>query len=153
MAARAFDYAKLVKTMDEWWERPWLRRHAMVAPFGIFATTLLLTCWLERWQWHGRASWEILAGQVDVGAVIYAMAAVLAERGVRLMFWALDERRKWRAKMRAEARAEGLAEGRADGLAEGRTEAEQRYERWLAQVAEDKGIPLSDLLPPQEGPQ
>lgn len=118
-----------------------MRRHAMVAPFGIFATTLLLTYWLERWQWHGRASWEILAGQIDVGAVIYAMAAVLAERGVRLMFWALDERRKWRAKMRAEARAEG------------RTEAEQRYERWLAQVAEDKGIPLADLLPPQEGPQ
>ena len=127
---------------DEWWEGRWLRRHAMVAPFGILATTLLLTYWLERWQWHGRASWEILAGQVDVGAVIYAMVAVLVERGVRLMFWALDERRKWRARMRAEARAEGLAEGR--------TEAEQRYERWLAQVAEEKGIPLAELLPPPD---
>ena len=139
-----------------------MRRHAMVAPFGILATTLLLTYWLERWQWHGRASWEILAGQVDVGAVIYAMAAVLAERGVRLMFWALDERRKWRAKMRAEARAEGLAEGLteglaegrakglAEGLAEGRTEAEQRYEKWLARVAEEKGIPLAELLPPPD---
>ena len=139
---------------DEWWEGRWLRRHAMVAPFGILATTLLLTYWLERWQWHGRASWEILAGQVDVGAVIYAMVAVLVERGVRLMFWALDERRKWRARMRAEARAEGLAEGlaegRTEGLAEGRTEAEQRYERWLAQVAEEKGIPLAELLPPPD---
>ena len=74
------------------------------------------------------------------------------------MFWALDERRKWRAKMRAEARAEGLEEGRAEGRAkgreEGRTEGQaattQRYENWLAKVAEEKGIPLADLLPPQE---
>lgn len=126
---------------DEWWERRWLRRHAMVAPFGIFATTLLLTFWLEQWQWQGRASWEIMTGQVDVGAVIYAMAAVLAERGVRLMFWALDERRKWRARWRAEAQAEGEA-----------VEA-QRYEKWLTKVAEEKGIPLAELLRPREETQ
>ena len=135
---------------DEWWERRWLRRHAMAAPFGIFATTLLLTFWLEQWQWQGRAGWEIMAGQVDLGAVIYAMAAVLAERGVRLMFWALDERRKWRARWRAEAQAEGHAEGRAEGHAEGRAETAQRYEKWLAQVAEEKGIPLAELLPPPD---
>ena len=123
---------------DEWWERRWLRRHAIVAPFGIFATTLLLAFWLGQWQWQGRASWEIMAGQVDLGAVIYAMAAVLAERGVRLMFWALDERRKWRARWRAEAQAEG------------RAETAQRYEKWLAQVAEEKGIPLAELLPPPD---
>ena len=80
------------------------------------------------------------------------------------MFWALDERRKWRAKMRAEARAEGLEEGRAEGRAQGRTEGRaegrtegqaattQRYESWLAKVAEETGIPLADLLPPQENP-
>ena len=113
----------------------------MVAPFGIFATTLLLTFWLEQWQWQGRASWEIMTGQVDVGAVIYAMAAVLAERGVRLMFWALDERRKWRARWRAEAQAEGEA-----------VEA-QRYEKWLTKVAEEKGIPLAELLRPREETQ
>ena len=117
----------------------------MVAPFGIFATTLLLTFWLWHWQWQGRAGWEIMAGQVDVGAVIYAMAAVLAERGVRVMFWALDERRKWRAKMRAEAQAEGRAEGEA-------AEA-QRYEKWLTRVAEEKGIPLAELLRPREETQ
>ena len=159
--------------MDEWWEeRRWLRRHAMAAPFGIFATTLLITFWLEGWQWQGSASWELMAGQVDLGAVVYAMAAVLAERGVRLMFWALDERRKWRARWRAEARAEGLTEGRAEGRTEGRAEGRtegraegrtegraegrakeaQRYERWLAKVAEEKGIPLADLLPPEQNP-
>jgi flagellar biosynthesis/type III secretory pathway protein FliH len=72
------------------------------------------------------------------------------------MFWALDERRKWRAKMRAEARAEGLAEGRAEGVmqgrAQGQAEAMQRYNTWLAKVAEEKGIALTDLLPPEEAP-
>ena len=68
------------------------------------------------------------------------------------MFWALDERRKWRAKMRAEARAEGRTEGLAEGLAEGQVATTQRYESWLAKVAEEKGIPLADLLPPRENP-
>ena len=143
---------------DQWWERRWLRRHAMVAPFGIFATSLLITYHLERWQWHGRDSWSLVSEQVDLGTVVYAMAAVLAERGVRLMFWALDERRKWRAKARNEGHAEGHAEGRVEGLAEGRmagraegqAETEQRYEGWLAKVAEEKGIALADLLPPEE---
>ena len=129
---------------DRWLEMRWLRRHAMVAPFGIFTTTLLIAYWLEQWQWRGYTTWELMTGQVDLGAVVYAMAAVLAERGVRLMFWALDERRKWRAKWRAEARAEGLAEG----LAEGKAEAAQRYENWLAKVAEERGIALAELLPP-----
>ena len=72
------------------------------------------------------------------------------------MFWALDERRKWRAKAREEGRAEGLAEGREEGRQAGRAEAEaataQRYEKWLSKVAEEKGIPLTDLLPPTQSP-
>ncbi len=140
----------------------------MVAPFGVFTATLLLTFYLEHWQWQGRDSWKLATEQVDMGAVIYAMAAVLVERGVRIMFWALDERRKWRAKMRAEARAEGLAEGQAQGRAEGqaqghaegraqgqsegqdqgRAETRRQYDDWLAKVAEKRGIPLEELLPP-----
>ena len=130
--------------MDEWWERRWLRRHAMVAPFGVFATTALLTWWKESGQWQVPANLELASGLVDLAAVLYAMLAVLLERGVRLMFWALDERRKWRAKMRAEARAEGRAEAQA--------EMAQRYESWLAKVAEEKNIPLSELLPPPQEP-
>ncbi|MDE2786562.1 MAG: hypothetical protein OXL37_07855 [Chloroflexota bacterium] len=131
--------------MDEWWEeRRWLRRHAIVAPFGIFAATLLLTYWTEHGQWQPPASLDPAAHLVDLAAVLYAMVAVLAERGARLMFWALDERRKWRAKMRAEAMAEGLAEGEAA--------AAQRYEKWLAKVAEERNIPLAELLPPPQNP-
>lgn len=167
--------------MGEWWENQWLRRHATAAPFGILATTLLLAFYLEKWQWHGRSSWDLATAQVDMGALLYAAAALLAERGVRLMFWALDQRRKWRAKWRAEAVAEGLAEGIAQGQAEGRAkglaegiaeghaeghaqgvatgiaegrvagqaETQQHYHEWLARVAQEKGIPLDDLLPPE----
>ena len=147
--------------MGDWWENQWLRRHATAAPFGILATALLLAFYLEKWQWHGRSSWELATAQVDMGAVLYAAAAMLAERGVRLVFWALDQRRKWRAKWRAEAIAEGHAEGIAQGIAEGRAEGQaegriagqaetqQRYDEWLARVSREKGIPLDDLLPPE----
>ena len=119
--------------MDEWWEeRRWLRRHATAAPFGIFATTLLIAYWLEQWQWHGRDTWSLVSEQVDLGTVVYAMAAVLFERGVKLMFWAWDERKKWRAKAREEGRAEEA----------------QRYDAWLAKVAAEKDIPLAELMPP-----
>lgn len=138
--------------MEDWQERRWLRRHAMFAPFGVFAATLLLTLYLKQWQWHGRDSWELATSQVDLGAVLYAMAAVLVERGVRAMFWALDERRKWRAQWRAaamaEGHAEGLALGRTEGQAEGRAETRQQYHDWLAKVAQKRGIPLDELLPP-----
>ena len=121
--------------MDDWPEMRWLRRHAMVAPFGIFAATLLLTLYLKQWHWQGRESWELATGQVDLGAVLYAMAAVLVERGVRLMFWALDERRKWRAQWRAAAMAEGHAAGRTEGRTEGRAEERDRVQALLSQYA------------------
>lgn len=148
------EYARMVKPVDDSWEeRRWLRRHVTFAPFGIFTATLLLACWLSQWEWQGKATWELAAGQVDLGAVVYAMVAVLAERGVRLMFWAWDQRKKWRAQMRAEARAEGLAEGREAGREEGRAKTAQRYDTWLAKVAEERGIELAELLPPEESPR
>ena len=130
--------------MDEWWERRWLRRHAMVAPFGIFATTILLTYWMKQGQWPLPASLEPASDLVDLAAVLYAMVAVLVERGARLMFWALDERRKWRAKAREEGRAEGLAEGRAEGLAEAKREFDARLQR-IVQAAREQGVQLDDL--------
>ena len=134
--------------MDRWWQRPWLRFHATIAPFGISATTLLLTLYLEQWQWQGRDSWELAGDLVDLGAALYGMAAVLGERGIVFMLWALDKRREWREKMRAEARAEGLAEGRAAGRAEGQAEIKKRYEERLARIAaeaREKGITLESL--------
>ena len=67
------------------------------------------------------------------------------------MFWALDERRKWRAKARAEGLAEGRAAGRAEGREEGYTTAKLEFDAQLqriAQAAREQGVVLDDL-PPQ----
>ncbi len=96
---------------------------------------MLLTWYLERWQWQGRASWEQATEQVDLGAVIYAMVAVLAEQGVNMVFWALQKRRERQEKLRAE----------------GRAEVKKQYEERLARVAEEareKGITLESLREP-----
>ena len=54
------------------------------------------------------------------------------------MFWALAQRRKWREQRRAEGRQEGAAA------------TEKRYQQWLAKVAEERNIPLDELLPPKD---
>ena len=145
--------------MEQWWtERRWLRRHTMAAPFGIFAATMLLTLSLEQWQWPGPAGWDRAGGLVDLGAVFYGMTAVAVERSIWFMFWAWDQRQKVRAKLREEGRQKGLAEGRDEGLAEGeaiglekgQAATAERFEKWLTQVAEKRGIELAELLPPDE---
>ena len=50
------------------------------------------------------------------------------------MFWALEQRRKWRAQLRAEAVAA----------------TEERYRKWLAKVAEEDNLNLERLIPPKE---
>lgn len=120
--------------MGEWWESRWLRRHAIFAPFGIFLATGLMAYWIEPGQWKGAESLQSAAELVDLAAVIYAMVAVLLERGVGMIFWALEERKKRRERWRAEGRAEGLAE------------AKQVYETVLKRVAREKGITLEELL-------
>ena len=142
--------------MGDWWERRWVRLHAMAAPPGILAITLLLTYWRQGWQWRWPDSLDRAADLVDIGTVIYAVIAVAVERGVNVIFWALEERKKRRERNRAElealiqARVEAQARDQEKLRAEGRAETEQRYESWLSKVAEEKGIPLADLLPPQE---
>ena len=140
--------------MDGWWERRWLRRHAMVAPFGILATTLLLTYWMQQGQWQWPADLDKSASLVDIGAVIYAAVAVAVERGVNMIFWALEERKKRRerreqqeAEALAKARAKGHAEGHAEGYSEARREFDAQLER-VAQEAREKGIALDELPPP-----
>ena len=54
------------------------------------------------------------------------------------MFCALAQRRKWRAQLRQEGRQEGV------------DATEKRFEQWLAKVAEERNIPLDELMPPKE---
>ena len=53
------------------------------------------------------------------------------------MFWALAQRRKWRAQLRAE----------------GAAGVEKRYQQWLAKVAEEDNLNLERLMPPQKDPE
>ena len=94
-----------------------------------------MTLWLERWQWQGRASWELAGDMVDLGAAFYAIVAVLFERGFNLMFWAWDQHKKRQERLREE----------------GRAEVKKQYKERLARVAaeaREKGITLESLREP-----
>lgn len=149
--------------MNEWWQNRWFRRHAMFVPFGVFITTGLLTYFVETGPWGVRAFLKSAASMVDLGTVVYAMVAVSVEWVIRMWFWALDQREKWREKWRreaqAEGRAEGHAEGRAEGLAEGRAdllnrmwaaahaEGNQELAEQVERIAREEGIALDELIP------
>ena len=121
--------------MNEWRERQWLRRHAIVAPFGVFAATALLV--IRSGQWGGWGSLELAANLVELGAVLYGMAAVLVEGGIRMVFWALEERKR----MIKEREDMGRAKLVEEMLAEGIPQTKEELEQW----ARDKGIPLDKL--------
>ena len=126
--------------MVHWWQERWLRLHATAAPFGISITTLLLTLYLERWQWQGRASWELAGDLVDLGTAFYAMVAVLFERGFNFMFWAWEQHKKRMAKRRAEIQAELLAAMQAAARAEEKPVIAEVAQR----VAQEQGIVLDE---------
>ena len=130
--------------MDEGWGRQWLRRHAIVAPFGIFAATALLI--VRSGQWAGWESLGLAADMVDLGAVLYAMVAVLFERGVDMVFWAL-ERKKQREQERKRREQENKAKDQAEVLAEllnrGIIQNNQELEQW----ARERGIPIDKVQP------
>ena len=88
------------------------------------------------------------ATMVDLGAVIYAMVAVLVERGGVMVFWALEQR----AEVARGMRAQGRAEGRAEGGPKDRPKDSSRRER-LVRLAQEKGIDIAELLPKDEDRQ
>ena len=114
-------------------------------PFRHIRGTVLLV--VRSGQWNGLESLEMAAGLVDLGAVLYAMVAVLVERGVDMVFWAL-ERRKQRIEERKRRIEEGKASARAailaELLADGILQTTEELEHW----AQERGIPL-DKVPPR----
>ncbi len=125
--------------MDELREIRWLRRHALFALFGIFAVTILLVYLSGEAEWLSGVTLEKSASLVYFAAVLYAMVAVLVERVIRMWFWALDQREKWRAKWREEAEAAGRAAGLAAGRAEGRALGETDLLKQIWSAAQATG--------------
>ena len=81
---------------------------------------------------------------VDLAAVLYAMVAVAVERVIRMWFWALDQREKWRAKWRREAQAEGQTDLLNRMWAAARAEGNQELVENLEQTARELGIALGE---------
>ena len=122
-----------------WWELQWPRRHAIAAPFGIFAVTVLLTRWISG-HWLGPDNGELAADLVPLAGVVYGMMALTMEGGVRLMFWAWEKHKAVREALREE--------GRVEGRVEGRKENRKAMVSHLEKVSKETGIPLERLLPP-----
>lgn len=123
--------------MNEWWSERWLRRHALAAPFGVFAATALLTYLHTQGQAQPRELTQTAAGFVDLGAVLYGMVAVVIEKGITLMFWALEQRQKRQKAFRDEI----ASEIRQDVVAQ----AEREIFARLGPIAKDKGISEDEL--------
>ena len=140
--------------MNEWRERTWLTRHAVAAPFGIFAVAWLLA--VAEGGWAGWDTLGPIAAMVDLAAVIYAMLAVAFERGINMVWWALEQKRKREEKAQEIGREKGLAQGLEQGLAQGRAgliaemkatgipKTDQELDEW----AKERGIPV-DKAPSQ----
>ena len=94
--------------LNEYSNIRWLRLHALFAPFGVCAVTALLLA--RSGQWAGWESLPAASSLVDLGAAVYGMVAVLTERSIDMVFWALEQRRK-RAKEREKELQDKLAQG------------------------------------------
>ncbi len=139
----------------------------MVAPFGVLASTALLVYLTEPEADGFREFVRVGRELVDLGVVVDAAAAVSVERGVAVIFWALEQRKKyiaeriahnervtalWREEGREKGCTEGRAEGRAEAFAEIRAEIQAKanpdLEAIIDQVMKENGI---DPTPPQNG--
>lgn len=97
----------------------WAARHALFAPWGILATTYALTVYVKEvgWNiWSDRTNFVAMSDMVDLGIVVYAAGASLAEVIVRMAFYALEQRKKELAMARKEAMREGREEGREEAV-------------------------------------
>ena len=120
----------------------WAARHALFAPWGILAATYALTVYVKAigWNiWSDRTNFVAMSDMVDLGIVVYAAGASLAEVIVRMAFYALEQRKKrieQRKKeletARKEAMQRGMREGRQEGRQEGRKEGMQEGRRMFA---------------------
>lgn len=72
----------------------WLRRHATITPFGAAVTTWLLSVWIGGGQWLFWHDLDPAKAMAGLGTIAYGIIAVVAEGGIKVVFWALDERKK-----------------------------------------------------------
>ncbi len=97
----------------------WAARHALFAPWGILATTYVLTVYVKAvgWNiWNDRANIVTMSDMADLGLIVYACGASLVEVFIGMAFYALEQRKKRMEQRRREEE-------------ERRKEEEQRLEK------------------------
>ncbi len=110
----------------------WAARHALFAPWGILAATCALAALAGSVRWNAWDSLISVSDMVDLGIVVYAAGASLAEVIIRMAFYAIEQRQKQREKIRKEAMEAGLQEGMQVGLQEGMQVGRQEALRMFA---------------------
>ena len=66
----------------------------MITPFGAAVATWVLSLLIGDGQWLFWHNMDPIKSMAGVGTIGYGMVAVLGEGGIKLVFWAIDERRK-----------------------------------------------------------
>ena len=93
----------------------WQRRHFVLSPFGIAATTLLVTHFHDAGNRPVIAHFDQMAALASISAVIYGMAAVLTETlGGKTVFYILSQVGKAMRAVKAEHEAEFIERYRTD---------------------------------------
>ena len=93
----------------------WQRRHFVLSPFGIAATTLLVTHLRDEANRPAVAQFDEMAALVSISAVLYGMVAVLVESlGGKTVFYILSQVGKAMRAVKAEHEAEFIEKMRTD---------------------------------------
>ena len=66
----------------------------MATPFGAAATTWVLSVLADGGQWAFWHNLDPVKEMAGLGTIAYGALAVLVEGGIKMVFWALDERRR-----------------------------------------------------------
>ncbi len=105
-----------IKSLWRWLtDDNWQRRHFVLSPFGIAATTLLVTHLSDAANRPPIAHFDEMAGLVSISAVMYGMVAVLVESlGGKLVFYILSQVGKAMRAVKAEHEAEFIEKMRTD---------------------------------------
>ena len=84
----------------------WARLHLAFLPLGALVVTWLLTLLTGAWRWDDRANLDLAGTVAPLGAFAYGALVFVVEWSVRMIFWALAQRKKDREKIREQIRQE-----------------------------------------------
>ena len=134
----------------------WVRLHLAFLPLGALVATWLLTLLAGAWRWDDRANLDLAGTLAPLGAFAYGSLVFVIEWSVRMIFWALEQRRKDREKTRDQIRAELMEEVLAEVRAQVQEEVQAQVQVEVrAEVSEEmerliRELSLRGIAVPQD---